>query len=221
MRSYLERLGLTMQPQRLRVTGRRFDPGRTTALVLRGDPRILVSRRIEVDTNLFLGVIVDCSGSMQINGNIEKAKLFATLLTEAARGLKGVDVRVFGFTDSVIYDAGDAVRSAAHDLEADGGNNDAAALWHAAREAMRSRRKARLLVMISDGCPTECSVSALRGLVRKLSVRMRMCCAQVAVRPLEEVTFPHYVVLDEGNLDASVRQFGNIIAGLVQRAIRM
>src|SRR5207253_2411790 len=108
----------------------------------------------------------------------------------AAKGMRGIDVRVFGFTDTVIYDAGDAQRCAAHSLEANGGNNDAAALWHAAQAARASRRSAKLLVMISDGAPTECTAAALKALVVRLTRSMRMCCAQVAVCPIEVVCFP-------------------------------
>ena len=44
-----------------------------------------------------------------VGGNIEKAKLFAALLAEASADLAGLDVRIFGFTDSVLFDAGDSV----------------------------------------------------------------------------------------------------------------
>ena len=67
--------------------------------------------------------------------NIEKAKLFGALLAEAAKGFHGIDLRLFGFTDRVIYDAGTAGRCAVHGLRATDGNNDAAALWHAAQQA--------------------------------------------------------------------------------------
>jgi hypothetical protein len=46
-----------------------------------------------------------------------------------------------------------------------------------------------------------------------------MCCAQVAVTRLEEVCFPHYVVVEETELDAAVRRFGAIAAKLVGRAL--
>jgi hypothetical protein len=220
MRRYLSELGLTLRPQRLRLRGRGFDRTRVQALTTRGDPRVLIARAHRVVTDLFLGVVIDCSGSMQTGENIEKAKLFGVLLAEAARGLEGIDVRLFGFTDAVIYDAGDANRCAVHGLRAGGGNNDAAGLWHAARAAQASRRRAKLLVMISDGLPTECSVAALRGLVKRLSVRLKMCCAQVAVRPLEEVCFPNYVLLEESDPGKSVRRFGGIVARLVRKALR-
>jgi len=76
------------------------------------------------------------------------------------------------------------------------------------------------MVMISDGLPTECSVAALRGLVARLSNRMNICCAQVAVQPLAELCFPNYVLLNDAEPDASVRRFGAVIARLVKRALR-
>jgi hypothetical protein len=221
MRRYFEQLGLAFEPQRFRLQGRRFDRSRTLAVVVRGDPRMLIARELRVRTDLFLGVIIDCSGSMQTRGNIEKARLFGTMLSEAIRDLPGVDLRILGFTDHVIYDAGDARRPAAHALVAGGGNNDAAALWHGAKLALASRRKARLLVMVSDGLPTECSTAALRALVKRLGSRLGICCAQVAVQPLAEVCFPHYVVLEGGDAGAAVHRFGKVIADLVQKAMRL
>ncbi len=218
MRAFLEELGLTLEPERLRLRGRRFDRSRALAVVTRGDPRMLIARERRVKTDLFLGVIVDCSGSM--HGTLmERARAFGVLLADAARGIRGVDVRLFGFTDRVIYDAGDSRYPAVASLAAGGGNNDAAALDHVAAIARRSRRRAKLLVMISDGLPTECSVAALRGLVRHLVHREGMCCAQVAVRPISEVCFPHYVEVLEDDFDASVRRFGRIAAGLVRKAL--
>ena len=122
------------------------------------------------------------------------------LVAEAAKQLAGIDVRIFGFTDTVIYDAGDAARCAAAMLESGGGNNDAAGLLHLAGVARESRRRAKLLVMVSDGLPTECSTEALRSLVDRLEKREHMVVAQVAVRPLEEQCFRHHVLLDQDDI---------------------
>jgi hypothetical protein len=219
MRRYLRQLGLGYVPERLRVRGRSFDRTRVRALVLRGDPRMLIAREMYLKTDLFLGVLIDCSGSMSSDNNIEKAKLFGTLLAEAARGNRGIDLRLWGFTDRTIYDCGNAARPAVHDLSPEDGNNDAAALWHAALAARASQRKARLLVMISDGSPTQCSVAALTALVQRLTRRMKIMCAQVAVRPLDDICFPHYVQLDEDSIDDSVKRFGTIVMKLVRQAL--
>jgi hypothetical protein len=219
LREYLDRLGLALNPIRPRLRGVRIDRTRLKPLLLRGDPRFLVAREVRQKTDLFLGVLMDCSGSMA-GENIEKAKLFGTLLAEAVRGHPGVDLRLWGFDDIRIYDAGTARRCSAHGLRSDNGNNDAAALWHAAKEALASPRKARLLVMVSDGSPTGCSVNALTALVRRLTTQCNIACAQVAVRPLEHICFPHYVLLEEGRIEECVRRFGVVIMNLVRHTLQ-
>lgn len=219
LRQYLEELGLSYTDRRLLVSGRRVDRPRLLPLALHGDPRAMRSRETKPHRDLYLGLVVDCSGSMATRENIERAKLFGALITEAARPLSEVDVRVFGFTDRVIFDCGPKDRCAVHALAAGGGNNDSAALYHAATQAKGSRRKAKVLVMISDGLPTECSVASLKHLVTHLTRREGMIVAQVAVQPLAERCFPHYVVLTDASIEATVRKFGGIIASLVQKAM--
>jgi hypothetical protein len=219
MRAFFEQLGLAHVPERHRLQGRMFDRSRALPMVLRAETRVLIARRLESRADLFLGVAIDCSGSMQAGNNIEKGRRFGELLAEAVRGCRGIDLRVFGFTDQVIYDAGDANRCSVHGLVSGGGNNDAAALWHVAQEAQRSRRRAKLLVMISDGLPTECSVAALKGLVKRLTKKLKMCCAQVAVRPIEEACFENYIELNDTDLEGSVQKFGRIIVDLIRKAL--
>lgn len=219
LRRYLERLGLHFVPERLRLRGRRVDAPRTRALVTRGDPRVLIAREVHVSTDLFIGVVIDCSGSMSSGENMPRARLFGALIAEAARSMPGVDVRLFGFTDRVIYDAGNASHPAVHGLDAGGGNNDSAALYYAANVARASKRRAKLLVMISDGLPTECTAASLKNLARQLTIRHKMCCAQIAVQPLSEILFPHYVECNGPDTDLVVKQFGRIIEGLIKRAM--
>ncbi|MBI4612432.1 MAG: hypothetical protein HY720_02375 [Planctomycetes bacterium] len=147
---------------------------------------------------------------------IERAKLFATLIALAVRGLSSVDARFFGFTGDTIYDAGDAHRCAAHALEPGGGNNDAAALWHAASLALRSPRRSRLLVMVSDGSPTECTVAALKALALRLTRRMGIACVQAAVAPLDAIAFPHHVAIEGDDLATATRRFGGLVARLLR-----
>lgn len=220
VRHYFEQMGLNYVPRRARIRGRAFDKTRVQAVVIRRDPRMLVARELTITTDLFIGVVIDCSGSMRTGESMDKAHRFGVLLAEAIRGLSNVEARFFGFTDKVIYDAGDEKQCAVAALQAGGGNNDAAALFHAANVAERSRRRSKLLVMISDGLPTQCSAVALRALAERLTRRKGILCAQVAVRPLAEVCFPHYVEIKSGDpLDVAVRRFGEIVMGLTKRAL--
>ncbi|MEM9828718.1 MAG: hypothetical protein AAF958_19180, partial [Planctomycetota bacterium] len=216
LRRFLTNLGVSHVTLRRQLRGRRLDTPQLVRSVTRSDPRILISRRREWTNDLFIGVAVDCSGSMSFEDNMEKAQVFAAVIAEAVRGLKGIDARFFGFTDSRIDDAGNADRPAIAALSAGGGNNDAAALAHVADVAFASRRRSRLLVMISDGLPTECSTQALKSLVARLSRMPGTCCAQVAVQQLEEVCFSHYIELTDPDLAKSARRFGQVIAKLIQ-----
>ncbi len=215
----LDELGLRWEPARARIQGRSIDKTRLRPLVTRGDPRILQARTPIRRTDLFLGTVIDCSGSMAAGNNLERARKFAILIAEAVKPLRGVDARFWGFTDSTIYDAGDAQSCHVTGLESEGGNNDAAALFHAAAAAMTSKRKAKVVVMISDGLPTECSVAALKTLATTLTKRKGVVCAQVAVRPIEEDCFPHHVLLDDAQVDVSVAKFGRLIGDLARRVL--
>jgi hypothetical protein len=218
MRAVFDELGVRLVTEHKRLSGRSVDRQGLGNAVLRRDARLLVRRQPVPATDLFVGVLVDCSGSMASEQRMDKARVFATSLAEAARGHRGVDVRIFGFTDEIIYEAGDAERCAAHALTAGGGNNDAAALWHAAVQARRSRRKKKLLVMVSDGMPTECSATALRSLALRLE-RSGMMTAQVAVRPIEEKMFKHYVEILGEDIDDAARRFARTISRLVRKTV--
>ncbi|HEX6097641.1 MAG TPA: hypothetical protein VF432_15035 [Thermoanaerobaculia bacterium] len=218
LRRFLQSLGLSRITIRRRTAGTAVDRPALQRAIVGGDPRVLMSRRTIRTADLFLGVVIDCSGSMASAGSMDRAQLFAALIAEAARGLPGIDARFFGFTDEVLFDAGTAAHCAVAALDPQGGNNDAAALWYVSRVAMASRRSARLLVMISDGAPTECSVEALRALVKRLTSG-GIACAQVAVQPITEVCFPDYVLVDDENLSDAVGRFGRIIVKLVRKVI--
>jgi hypothetical protein len=215
LRQQLHASTTSVSVARSRLRGR-FDPGRARALVTRGDPRMMAARRAAPAAGVFLGVLVDCSSSMD-GRHLDRAKLFAAVLAEAARGMVGVELRIWGFTDEKLLDAGDAHRCAAHALVAAGGNNDAGALWYASQVARRSCMRRRVLLMISDGLPTECSTSALRALVGRLGSRAAISCAQVAMQPLREVCFPEHVVLEDEPDAVTVARFAAIAGELVRR----
>ena len=219
LRDAFAQLGLQHRWVGPRVRGTRLDRARLLGASLRGDPRVLRARQRVPAADLHLSVVVDCSGSMT-GERMDRARRMATLLAEACRPLDGVDLRLFGFTDSTIYDAGDDQRCAAHALEGMGGNNDAAGLYHAAQAALQSPRTARLVVMISDGLPTECTTAALTALVRRLRQRHQLPCAQIAVAPISEHCFDTYLEVLDDDIGAAVRRFGALVTGLVANTLR-
>ena len=215
LRGYLERLGRRTFEEPVSRRGRRIDIGAAPKAVVIRSPGMLVFARDEILADAYLGILIDRSGSM--NGKkIVTAKTFAALIAESARGVRGIEGHVSAFDDTTFIRLGDLRRNGIARLEAGGGNNDAGGLERAAEMALRSRKRNRLIIMVSDGLPTECTVAALTSLVKKLSRENGIVLAQVAVDRIQHVCFPHFVDLTSVPLDAAVARFGNLIVRLTR-----
>jgi Mg-chelatase subunit ChlD len=209
-------LGIQKRMAGGRTAGQFLDRGHLQTRLITGDPRLL-KVRIPVRTASFhLGILVDCSGSMCAKDNIGKARQFALLIAEATRRLTNIECNFYGFTDTRFYRAGSSNTCSVTELDAGGGNNDAAALYHAAAIARRSRHSLRLLVMISDGLPTDCSVDALTHYVKRLTDE-GFCCLQVAIESLDHICFPNYVEIHDASTRQAVQKFGRLIVEVAAR----
>lgn len=145
---------------------------------------------------------------------IELAKAFGALVAESAKGLDGIEGHINAFDGDTFYGLGDFQRNAIASLTAGGGNNDSGALARAAELALRSRKRNKLLIMVSDAAPAECTFASLKNLVGRLTREHGIVCAQVAVAEIEEVAFPHHVDLGRYAMDEAVARFGSLLMKL-------
>jgi hypothetical protein len=215
LRSYLERLGRQEVEQHASKVGHRVDIPQARRAAVKPEVAVLVHSRDEILTDAHIGILIDRSGSMA-GTKLEWAKAFAVLLAEAARGVRGLDGHLHAFDDEQLIPLGGFARPAIAPLKSNGGNNDAAALWQAGQVALASRKRHRLVVMISDGLPTECSVPALEDVVRRLTSEHHVVCAQVAVDRLGVECFPHFVDLSACGFDEAVGRFGRLLITLTK-----
>jgi hypothetical protein len=213
LRAYLERLGLQTVEEYASRRGRRLDLARARQTAIRPDPNVLVHSHDEIRPDAYIGVLIDRSGSMD-GEKLELAKRFGALLAESARGIRGIRGHVNAFDDDTFYPLGDLNRNAIATLESGGGNNDAGGLAQAAEMALLSGKRNRMVIMVSDGHPTECSIEALRALVTRLTRNNDIVAVQVAVQTLPHVTFPHHVDLSECGMDEAVSRFGRLVMRL-------
>jgi hypothetical protein len=100
-----------------------------------------------------------------------------------------------------------------------GGNNDAAGLLAMAKQAILSKRRHRLVVMISDGFPSECSLGSLAQLVKVLEREYGIRSVQVAVSEMEaeRVAFPDFTDLSLHELPVAVKLFGRMLQRVLLR----
>jgi len=140
--------------------------------VYMGESDLFVDDEKQSAASLHIEVGVDCSGSMMSeNATLKRgekfklAKLFSLLVEEATKDQRGISAHFWGFTDSAIYDCGTAGQYRTSGLVSSGGNNDSAMLWHMGQSAKASNKSVKMLFMLSDGQPSDCSWGSLRNLV--------------------------------------------------------
>ena len=218
LRAYFERLGRSVVDEYASRRGRRVDMGQIRSACFRPSLNLLVNTKEVQRADLYIGLLIDRSGSMY-GQKLETAKAFGTLLCESAKGLRGITGHVHAFDDNTLYPLGSFERNTIASLTSGGANNDAGALFKAAQMALQSGKRRKLLVMISDGSPTECSVESLKELVQVLQDEYGILCAQAAVESLSDVAFPHYVDLSQYAFSKSVQQFGNLLISLTENIV--
>jgi len=117
-------------------------------------------------TSTHISLLVDCSGSMRGSKEIQ-ARRAAVALNEALQGLPGVSTEILGFTWSgfpnggygclhrIAKSARERAAAGTMDLTAGGGNCDGSAVRWATRRALGVKADRRILIVLSDGCPTD------------------------------------------------------------------
>ncbi|MFO0829517.1 MAG: VWA domain-containing protein [Phycisphaerales bacterium] len=222
LREHFERLGLRRVDEYGARAGATLDlaAARRAAVVPTID--LLVRRRDTRLADCYVGLVIDRSGSM--NGQrMDLARKFALLVVDAMAGIAGIGGQVCAFDSDALYVLGDvhapSTLSNIASLESGGGNNDAGALHRAAEFARSSTHSRRVLVMVSDSEPTECSVIALRTLVEELEAE-GVVCAQVAVAHVAAHTqcFRHFLDVSRMTVSQALERFGSLITRLTMEA---
>lgn len=172
LRRYLAECGSSLVDKEDQPDGHDLTDEAELALI--GETNIFVEDELKAKASVHLEVALDCSSSMNSatltlasGEKFRLGKLFAMVLEQAVINLPGVSARFWGFTSDVIYDCGAAGERRISGLVCSGGNNDAAMLHKMGESARASGKDVNILLMLSDGQPSECSWLALRNLVVK------------------------------------------------------
>ena len=149
-----------------------FDLTDEADLALVGETSVFITDDMMPKASVHFEVALDCSGSMASPTQSLKpgekfllGKFFALVLEQAVLDMPGVSARFWGFTHEQIYDCGTPGEGRMSGLQCGGGNNDAAMLWHMGQSAATSGKDIKVLLMLSDGQPSDCSWLSLHNLV--------------------------------------------------------
>lgn len=172
LRKYLAECGSALVDKEDQPDGHDLTDEAELALI--GESAIFVEDERYPKASVHLEIALDCSSSMnsatmtlEAGEKFRLGKLFALVLEQAVVNLPGVSARFWGFTSDKIYDCGVAGERRISGLVCNGGNNDAAMLYKMGQSAKDSGKDVKILLMLSDGQPSECSWLSLRNLVLK------------------------------------------------------
>ncbi len=212
LRSFFENLSKSEQDEYASRRGKRLDYARLKKVLVAPGLNILVSStQHNIKSDAYIGILIDRSSSMH-GEKLTLAKSFAALLVESIGTIHGIEGHVNAFDENTFYKLGTLTHCSVAGLYAGGGNNDAGALKKAAELAMASRKKNKLLVMISDGSPTECTEISLTSLVQQLESSYQIKCIQVAIDKFSTASFKDFVDLSNLDFHSAITRFGEIIA---------
>jgi hypothetical protein len=146
---------------------------------------------------------------------LERAKQVAALLAECLQDCPQVASVFLGFNQNV-YLCGGHEEHAVASLEPAGKTNEAAALDYLRRHYLDVPRRRKIVVVLSDGLPTLCSVQAVCGVVRALEKDLGARCLHGALSAENHPAYRRRADL-AGELDGNrLRAFGRSIAALLR-----
>jgi hypothetical protein len=214
MRKFLEQCGLVSVDLEDQELGHELTEDLEKAVL--GETALCTDEEKIPRASVHIEVGIDCSGSMA-GEKIKLAKRFGLLIEESVRGVRGISCNFWGFTSSAIYDCGTPGQYRVSGLIAGGGNNDAAMLWHMYQAAQASGKDLKILLMVSDGSPTECTWGSLHNLVCRLEMAGYIP-VQIAVDKIDDPAFKtYYVDLVGQPMASAIIDFGRMLLTLVEQ----
>lgn len=221
LRKYLAECGSALVDKEDQPDGHDLTDEAELALV--GETAIFVEDERYPKASVHLEVALDCSSSMNSatltlspGEKFRLGKLFAMVLEQAVINLPGVSAHFWGFTSDTIYDCGVAGERRVSGLVCNGGNNDAAMLYKMGQSARDSGKDVKILLMLSDGQPSECSWLALRNLVHKFE-QEGMIPWNFALDVIRTPAFERFFTdLVGQTTDEAVMTMGQILASIAE-----
>lgn len=197
-------------PRHITLRGRdrgRLDT-RAVAKIAVGLPGFRKETITERDIDAHIGLAIDCSGSVA-GAKLGKLKRIATVFSEAIlSNTRALDGHVWGYNSDKIWDFGPVSRQSGFvELKGGAGNSDTHMLRIAGETLARSRRRRRLLLVLTDDGPD--SVEDAGKMARQLmSKGIIVIHCLVGVHGVPDI-YPVELIFSD--MEELLGEFGNVI----------
>jgi hypothetical protein len=205
-----------VQQERL-TGGRRLLSSGLTKHLAYGETRLFADLRLtEVDQHrdVLVCVLIDTSASMQTDGRLARAQQVATLLAGCLEECPGVESVFLGYNQN-IFQCGSHESHALTSLAPAGKTNEAAALDYLRKHHLDTPRRRKVVIVLTDGLPTYCSVESVRWLVRALEKEQGARFLYAALADVEHPAYRRRVDLTADLDPGRVRGLGRALTALL------
>ncbi len=198
--------------------GRFLPAGMLKKHVLTGELRLFEHpRQVETESyeRFHVTLLIDTSASMHNDRRLERARLAATELSSCFTSCPGLQTSIVAFNESV-YLCGDHLEPALFGLQPQGRTNEAAALDYLAREQHVDVARQRIVLTLSDGLPTACSVEAVRAQVELLQRHDRFRLIYCALSAEPHPAYQHKIALFPKFNATTIQHLGRGLRGVLR-----
>lgn len=217
VRTYFRRYEDEREMEEQLRSGRRILGSGLLKLAMYGENRIFRDQRVidlENYNGVHVSVLIDTSASMGKDGRLDRAKDAAALLAECFCDCKDIESLFIGYNQNV-YLCGTHDAHSFVSLAPAGKTNEAGALDFLKKQFGLMSRRNKLVVVLSDGLPTSCSVESVRLLVNEMSTRFGFTFLYGALSKEVHPAYRLRLNLQAGNWSSNLISFGKAIARLV------
>jgi hypothetical protein len=163
-----------------------------------------------------LSVLIDTSASMKTEGRLDKARTIATTLAVCLDECPNIESAFFGYNNSLYLCGSHGQGLSVGGLQPNGKTNEAAALDFIHREFSTIPSRNKIVIVLSDGQPTSCSVDSVSAVVERMAKRDGFQFVCVMLGPEQHPAYRNTVKID-GTLDrAAIISFGQSLATVLK-----
>lgn len=216
LRPYLTVIDSDKVLQERLTGGRRLLTSGLVKHVAYGETRLFADQRFtetELHRDVLLCVLLDTSASMQTDDRLPRAVRVAALLAACLDECPNVESVFVGYNQN-LYLCGDHAQHSLTSLAPAGKTNEAAALDHL-RPHLDTPRRRKVVLVLSDGLPTFCSVESVRCLTRSLEMEQGARFLYGAMSAVEHPAYRRRVDLTAPLTAPVVRALGRGLAAVL------
>ena len=210
LRPGFSRIDQVKQMQLKQSAGKSMMNSAVKNFIIYGEPQIFRNFKVEDKeeySDVHISILLDTSASMQTDERMKHAQILGALFAECLTDCPGISTDFYAYNQN-LYLCGDHENYSIAQLEPSGKTNEAAALHHIQKDLEAIARPIKILIVVTDGLPTACSVEAVKWQVAEMEHQGHIQCIACIFSKEEHPAYRYPIDFSSGITRASVMKLG-------------